>query len=203
MSSKLLLIETIQSWFKSLSIVWIFGFVAFLLLIVYPSAKDRNSINSEDVAIHLLLPFKAQVALYNLYDRDDACYAYTDLFGYNNRKVLGKTGKSVFNTTECIKGDERIAKTILFVLVFGFALLRWIIPWILSTIGAKYLQYKSGKRAVDLISEDNYLQAYKEIESGEIQSPELWAKAFALSEGSEDKQKSIYVELRTRQLDGR
>ena len=56
---------------------------------------------------------------------------------------------------------------------------------------------------MDLISEDNYLQAYKEIEGDDIQRPELWAKAFALSEGDKDKQKSIYVELRTRQLDGR
>ena len=143
------------------------------------------------------------MTIYNLYDRDDACYAYTDLFGYNNRKVLGKRNKSVFNTTECIKGNEGAAKAILFVLVFGFALLRWIIPWILSAIGDKYLQYKSGKKAVDLISEHNYLQAYKEIENNNIQRPELWAKAFALSNGDEDKQQSIYVELRARQLDGK
>ena len=40
------------------------------------------------------------------------------------------------------------------------------------------------------IANASYLQAFKE----------LWAKAFAKSEGSAEKQKSIYVELRTKQL---
>ena len=40
------------------------------------------------------------------------------------------------------------------------------------------------------IANDSHLQAFKE----------LWAKAFAKSEGSAEKQKSIYVELRTKQL---
>jgi hypothetical protein len=64
-------------------------------------------------------------------------------------------------------------------------------------------EYQVGKKAVDLISEHNYLQAYKEIEDDDIQRPELWAKAFALSDGDEAKQESIYVELRARQLDDR
>lgn len=50
-------------------------------------------------------------------------------------------------------------------------------------------------------TEKNYLKAYKEVESDKIKSPELWAKAFAISEGNKVKQKSIYVELRTKQLD--
>ena len=50
-------------------------------------------------------------------------------------------------------------------------------------------------------TEKNYLKAYKEVESDKIKSPELWAKAFAASEGNKVKQKSIYVELRTKQLD--
>lgn len=201
MSNKPLLIQTIQGWFKSLSIFWVFGFIVFLLLFVYPMEKEKG--RGSDVTINLLLPLKAQTVLYNIYGRDDACYAYTDLFGYNNRKVLGKTRETVFGNTECIKGREEEAKIILLILVFGFVLLRHIIPWILSIVGDKYLQYKSGKKAVDLISEHNYLQAYKEIEDDDIQSPELWAKAFALSDGDKDRQQSIYVELRARHLDGR
>jgi len=50
------------------------------------------------------------------------------------------------------------------------------------------------------IANASYLQAFKELENNDIQSQELWAKAFAKSEGSVEKQKSIYVELRTKQL---
>ena len=50
------------------------------------------------------------------------------------------------------------------------------------------------------LSNASYLQAFKELENNDIQSQELWAKAFAKSEGSVEKQKSIYVELRTKQL---
>jgi hypothetical protein len=66
----------------------------------------------------------------------------------------------------------------------------------------KRSDYKEGEKILNTISEYNYLEAYKEIESNNIQSSELWAKAFALSEGDEAKQQSIYVELRARQLGG-
>jgi hypothetical protein len=46
----------------------------------------------------------------------------------------------------------------------------------------------------------SYLQAFNEVENNDIQSQELWAKAFAKSEGNTEKQKSIYVELRTKQI---
>ena len=50
------------------------------------------------------------------------------------------------------------------------------------------------------IANASYLQAFKELKNNDIQSQELWAKVFAKSEGSAEKQKSIYVELRTKQL---
>jgi hypothetical protein len=50
------------------------------------------------------------------------------------------------------------------------------------------------------LSNASYLQAFKEVENNDIQSQELWAKAFAKSDGNVEKQKSIYVELRTKQL---
>jgi hypothetical protein len=75
--------------------------------------------------------------------------------------------------------------------------------WLITFFSRRMGEYQVGKKAVDLISEHNYLQAYKEIEDDDIQHPELWAKAFALSGGDKAKQESIYVELRARQLDDR
>lgn len=203
------LLESGQKWSKAFVKVWIIGFIALLLFLVYPVNKD-SSYSRADISIHLLLPYKLQRLLYNLYDRDDACHFETEFLGFN-RTVIGKMKStspinlSLYGDTskECKtdKRDETYA--LLGILIFGVVLFGSIIPWILSSIHRKYGLYKSGKRAVDLISEHNYLQAYREVESDNIQSPELWAKAFALSEGDVDKQGSIYVELRARQLDSR
>ena len=60
----------------------------------------------------------------------------------------------------------------------------------------------------EIINERAYSVAYAEIKRYEkdgeikwIRNPDLWAKAFAESEGDENKQKVIYVKSRTRELD--
>ena len=44
------------------------------------------------------------------------------------------------------------------------------------------------------------MEAYSEVEENNIQNKELWAKAFAQCGGDTEKQKSIYVKLRTKEL---
>jgi hypothetical protein len=56
----------------------------------------------------------------------------------------------------------------------------------------------TGKMKV--LSDKQYLEAYSEVEENNIQNKELWAKAFAQCGGDIEKQKSIYVELRTKEL---
>ena len=56
----------------------------------------------------------------------------------------------------------------------------------------------TGKMKV--FSDKQYLEAYSEVEENNIQNKELWAKAFAQCGGDKEKQKSIYVELRTKEL---
>ena len=51
-----------------------------------------------------------------------------------------------------------------------------------------------------VFSEKKYLEAFSEVEENNIQNKELWAKAFAQCGGDKEKQKSIYVELRTKEL---
>ena len=45
-----------------------------------------------------------------------------------------------------------------------------------------------------------YLKAFSEVEENNIQNKELWANAFAQCDGDKEKQKSIYVKLRAREL---
>ena len=66
----------------------------------------------------------------------------------------------------------------------------------------------SMEESSEIINERAYSVAYAEIKryekDGEIKwvrNPDLWAKAFAESEGDENKQKVIYVKSRTRELD--
>ena len=54
-----------------------------------------------------------------------------------------------------------------------------------------------------LFKEKKYQMAFSEVEENNIQNKELWAKAFAQCDGDIEKQKSIYVELRTKELSKR
>ena len=53
----------------------------------------------------------------------------------------------------------------------------------------------------DLNDDDNYIVAYNEVETMNIESESLWIKAYTLAEGDEIKQKAIYVKLRAKEID--
>ena len=56
------------------------------------------------------------------------------------------------------------------------------------------------KRNKKVFEDERYSQALSEVEENNIQNKELWAKAFAKCGGDKEKQKSIYVELRRKEL---
>ena len=80
-----------------------------------------------------------------------------------------------------------VAQFIFFVIFFKFVLML-----------IEAVKKDTGKRKV--FSDKQYLEAYSEVEENNIQNKELWAKAFAQCGGDKEKQKSIYVELRTKEL---
>ena len=73
----------------------------------------------------------------------------------------------------------------------------FIIVYVLFMIIEKII--KTVKKT-KVFSDKQYLQAYSEVEENNIQNKELWAKAFAQCGGDIEKQKSIYVQLRTKEL---
>jgi hypothetical protein len=177
-------VELIQKWTKKLAIFWVVIMLIGSSYFYVNEPRFRASLN-------LVIPEKIQTIFAKNFklkgctsERDESSFTYTSRAGNG-----------------CYYGSRRNSQD-------------WVVALILPPIGlltASLLvaffsrrmgEYRVGKKAVDLISEYNYLEAYKEIESNNIQSSELWAKAFALSEGDEAKQQSIYVELRARQLGG-
>ena len=176
-------VELVQRWAKKLAIFWI-----LLVLIISSFAYINNAQFRAD--LNLIVPEKIQI-----------------MFSRNFELVGCTTTESSYSLDRkdnygCYYGRNRVSEEWIAVLILptiGLLVVSWLITFFSRRMG----EYRVGKKAIDLISEHNYLQAYKEIEEDNIQSPELWAKAFALSDGDEDRQQSIYVELRTRQLDGR
>ena len=73
--------------------------------------------------------------------------------------------------------------------------------YILFEIISKIIEsVKKDTGKMKVFSDKKYLEAYSEVEENNIQNKELWAKAFAQCGGDKEKQKSIYVELRTKEL---
>jgi len=73
--------------------------------------------------------------------------------------------------------------------------------YILFEIISKIIEsVKKDTGKMKVFSDKQYLEAYSEVEENNIQNKELWAKAFAQCGGDKEKQKSIYVELRTKEL---
>ena len=62
---------------------------------------------------------------------------------------------------------------------------------------------KKDTKNLKVFNDKKYLEAFSEVEENNIQNKELWAKAFAQCGGDKEKQKSIYVELRTKELSKR
>ena len=71
---------------------------------------------------------------------------------------------------------------------------------IFETIAKIIESVKKDTTNMKVFSEKKYLEAFSEVEENNIQNKELWAKAFAQCGGDKEKQKSIYVELRTKEL---
>jgi len=82
--------------------------------------------------------------------------------------------------------------------------------WGLILFAAVYIVFEIIFKLIQAVKKDTgkmkvfndkqYLEAYSEVEENNIQNKELWAKAFAQCGGDKEKQKSIYVELRTKEL---
>ena len=90
-----------------------------------------------------------------------------------------------------------------------FELVIVIVILILIFGGGKFLKnlgsnlggtIKKETKKLKELNDKKYLEAFSEVEENNIQNKELWAKAFAQCGGDKEKQKSIYVELRTREL---
>ena len=76
--------------------------------------------------------------------------------------------------------------------------------YIIFEVISKLMQsVKKDRKNLKVFSEKKYLEAFSEVEENNIQNKELWAKAFAQCDGDIEKQKSIYVELRTKELSKR
>jgi len=178
-------VELTQKWAKKLAISWVVIVLTVSSYFYVNEPKFRASLN-------LVIPEKVQIMFTQNFklkgctsERSDLSFTWGPL-----------------NNSGCYYGSRRHSKDWIAALILppiGLLTASLLITFFSRRVG----EYREGKKVVDLISEYNYLEAYKEIENNDIQSPELWAKAFALSSGSEDKQQSIYVELRARQLDGR
>ncbi|AXE62026.1 hypothetical protein [Candidatus Thioglobus sp. NP1] len=91
------------------------------------------------------------------------------------------------------------------------AFLFLIFPWIAIHLFFKFIEFLKPKVQSQIqdvqhsksVKDKNYLVAFSEVEENNVQNKELWAKAFAQCEGDREKQKSIYVELRTKELSKR
>ena len=84
---------------------------------------------------------------------------------------------------------------------FMIGALLYIGVYILFAVIYKIIQaVKKDTGKMKVFSDKQYLEAYSEVEENNIQNKELWAKAFAQCGGDKEKQKSIYVELRTKEL---
>lgn len=184
LSSTTPFVELIQRWAKKLAISWVVIVLVGSSYFYVEQPMFRASLN-------LVVPEKIQVAFAKNFELkgctregESASFWYTK------------------DSDDCYYGRSRDSSAWIALLILppiGLLTVSWLLTFFSHRVG----EYRAGRKAVDLISEHNYLQAYKEIEDGDIQRPELWAKAFALSSGDEAKQESIYVELRARQLDGR
>ncbi|MEO1943977.1 MAG: hypothetical protein ABGY11_06725 [Candidatus Thioglobus sp.] len=181
-------VELTQRWSKKLAIYWV-------VLILVGSSYFYVNQPKFRATLDLVIPEKVQIMFARNFDLKGCTRA-------KEPYVFGFDLHNMNQNNDCSYGSNRGSSDWVALLILppiGLLIGSWLITFFSRRMG----EYQVGKKAVDLISEHNYLQAYKEIEDDDIQRPELWAKAFALSDGDEAKQESIYVELRARQLDDR
>jgi|SaaInlV_200m_DNA_5_1039737.scaffolds.fasta_scaffold04278_1 hypothetical protein len=98
--------------------------------------------------------------------------------------------------------DKEIEENpVIYFVVLGGLLIIAMIPGFLGEdIPEGLSRVKKAVKKKKIEKGDNYLIAYNEVKNNNIQSEELWAEAFALSDGDKEKQKATYVKLRVRQL---
>lgn len=98
--------------------------------------------------------------------------------------------------------DKEIAENpaIYFAVLGGLIVIAMLPSFIQEDISEGVSKVKKVVKQKKTEKGDNYLTAYNEVKNNDIQSEELWAEAFAMSEGDKEKQKAIYVQLRTKQL---
>ena len=160
-------------------------------------------VNSQDQI--LSMPFSLQKSLDNHYKT--GCVLKSDflfersIVGHHKYEYNGWVFDNPPKYLGCYSGSRGGAIGILVNYLIFFIGLNYIVPWIARMFSSAGKIYKSSAKEAKVNTEKNYLIAYKEVESGKLKSPELWAKAFAETEGDEVKQKALYVELRTKQLD--
>jgi hypothetical protein len=210
------MVEFINRWSKVFAKIWFFGFIVFVAFHYNDSAQDtRKHFSSPLYAdLNLLLPFSVQKMINPQRDVSinisSACTTVKKspferfVIGYRQYKGNGffhfeEDYKEIYQG--CMSGNYPVALGILFTLIWPFIALNNFLPWLTRVLTGAGKSYKSSAKKAKVNTEKNYLIAYKEVESGKIKSPELWAKAFAETEGDEVKQKALYVELRTKQLD--
>jgi len=210
------MVDFISRWSKVFAKIWLIGFIVFVAFQFNDSAQDsRKHMRSPLYAdLNLLLPFSVQKMINPQRDVSinisSACTTIKkspfvrNVVGYRQYKGNGlysfdENYKEIYQG--CMSGNYPMALGILFTLIWPFIALNNFVPWLIRVLTGAGKSYKSSAKEAKVNTEKNYLIAYKEVESGKIKSPELWAKAFAETEGDEVKQKALYVELRTKQLD--
>jgi hypothetical protein len=199
-------IDFITKWSKRFAKIWLIGFIVFYAILYVNSAQDfktKHWYSPIFANINLLLPFSLQESLNNHYKT--GCVMKTDylfersIIGYPKYEYNSWISDKPPKYLGCYAGRGSLGLLIIYFIFFIG--LNYGVPWIARMFSSAGKSYKSGAKAAKINTEKNYLIAYKEVESGKIKSPELWAKAFAETEGDEVKQKALYVELRTKQLD--
>jgi len=205
-----MIVEYLNKFSKNASFLWL-GFIALVIIFDYRS-------NTMLVA-NTILPVKIQQGLIKFHEIEDEVCLYKSSFPIN-REIYGekvksyseKYGSNFFNDYEynpsdykhhCSKASKEKSLEFYFILLAPFIILQFIVPYLFTRIKKFGDDYKTGKKTLEKLSEHSYLQAYNEVQSNNIKSRTLWAKAYALSNGDKEKQKSIYVDLRAKQLDGR
>jgi hypothetical protein len=202
------MVDFISKWSKVFAKIWLVGYIVFFAILYANSAQDNNikSWNTPTFAtINLLMPFSLQKSLDNHYKT--GCVLKSDflfersIVGHHKYEYNGWVFDNPPKYLGCYSGSRGGAIGILVNYLIFFIGLNYIVPWIARMFSSAGKIYKSSAKEAKVNTEKNYLIAYKEVESGKLKSPELWAKAFAETEGDEVKQKALYVELRTKQLD--
>ena len=102
------------------------------------------------------------------------------------------------NVTDAIEVGIAVPLAIVALMWLYYLIVFMFFPLILNRKEQIFSKASNGN---ELNDDDNYIVAYNEVETMNIESESLWIKAYALAEGDEVKQKAIYVKLRAKEID--